>query len=106
MFMAAATVFAAACTDGAKIEGNLEGAPASDVVVKLLNVNRYEVLDTVKTDASGNFAYKMDVAEGQPEFVYLFHNETKVASLLLEAGDKVTVKAELKAPWTYEIVTE
>ena len=37
--MAAAAVFAAACTNGAKIEGNLEGAPASDVVVKLLNIN-------------------------------------------------------------------
>ena len=98
--MAAAAVFAAACTNGAKIEGNLEGAPASDVVVKLLNVNRYEILDTVKTDASGNFAYKMEVAKGQPEFVYLFHNDVKVASLLLEAGDKVNVQADTLGNYT------
>ena len=100
--MAAATVFAAACTNGAKIEGNLEGAPASDVVVKLLNINRYEILDTVKTDASGNFAYKVEVVKGQPEFVYLFHNDTKVASLLLEAGDKVTVKADTLGNYTVQ----
>ena len=53
--MAVAAVFAAACTSGAKIEVNVEGAPESDVVVRLLNVNRYELLDTVKTDASGAF---------------------------------------------------
>ena len=92
--IAAATVFAAACSDGAKVEGVLEGAASSDVVVKLLNINRYEILDTVKTDASGHFAYKVEVEKGQPEFVYLFHGTTKVASLLLEAGDKVSVQAD------------
>ena len=100
--MAAATVFAAACTNGAKIEGDLEGTSTSDVVVKLLNVNRYEVLDTVKTDASGHFTYKVDVTKGQPEFVYLFHNDTKVASLLLEAGDKVKVQADTLGNYSVE----
>ena len=76
------------------MEGVLEGAASSDVVVKLLNVNRYEILDTVKTDASGHFAYKVEVEKGQPEFVYLFHGTAKVASLLLEAGDKVSVQAD------------
>ena len=100
--MAAAAVVAAACTNGAKIEGNLEGAPATDVVVKLLDINRYELLDTVKTDASGRFTYKMDVTKGQPEFVYLFHNDTKIASLLLEAGDKVKVSADTLGNYTVE----
>ena len=102
IIFAAAAMMAAACGSKATIEGNIADAPSSDVVVKLLNINRYEVLDTVKTDVSGNFAYKMDVAEGQPEFVYLFHNETKVASLLLEAGDKVTVKADTLGNYTVE----
>lgn len=100
--MAAAAVLAAACTNGAKIEGSLEGAPATDVVVRLLDVNRYELLDTVKTDASGHFAYKVDVTKGQPEFVYLFHNDTKIASLLLEAGDKVKVNADTLGNYTVE----
>ena len=102
LFMAVAAVFAAACTSGAKIEVNVEGALESDVVVRLLNVNRYELLDTVKTDASGHFAYKMDVAKGQPEFVYLFHNDVKIASLLLEAGDKVKVQADTLGNFTVE----
>lgn len=100
LFMVAATVFAAACTDGARVEGNLADASSADVVVKLLNVNRYEVLDTIRTDASGNFSYKVEVEKGQPEFVYLFHNDVKVASLLLEAGDKVTVTADTLGNYT------
>jgi peroxiredoxin len=52
------------------------------------------VLDTLKTDASGKFSCKVDVAKGQPEFVYVFHKDRKIASLLLEAGDKVSVKAD------------
>ena len=53
MLFAAAMVMAAACADNAKIEGQLSDAPSSEVIVKLLNVNHYEILDTVKTEASG-----------------------------------------------------
>ena len=95
-------MFVAACADTAKVEGVLAGAPSSDVVVKLLNINRYETLDTVKTDAAGKFVCKLDVAKGQPEFVYLFHNDVKVASLLLEAGDRVTVDADTLGNFTVE----
>ena len=92
--IAAAAALLAACTPAAKIGGTVESAPSSEVIVKLLNVNRYEILDTVKTDASGRFSYKVDVEEGQPEFVYVFYKDTKIASLLLEAGDNVTVTAD------------
>ncbi|MGN1210816.1 MAG: DUF4369 domain-containing protein [Candidatus Cryptobacteroides sp.] len=91
---AAFLAFAVSCSDKAVIKGSLKGASDSDVIVKLLNINRYEVLDTIKTDASGKFSYKMAVKEGQPEFVYLFHGDTKIASLLLEKGDKVVVDAD------------
>lgn len=93
MLMAAAAAMAA-CTTGAKIDGTVETAPSSEVIVKLLDVNRYQVLDTVATDASGRFSYKVEVDKGQPEFIYLFYKDTKIASLLLEAGDKVDVKAD------------
>ena len=36
----------------------------------------------------------MEVGKGQPEFVYIFHKDTKIASLLLEAGDNVKVTAD------------
>ena len=94
ILIVAAVVGLAACARTAKVCGVIEGAPASDVVVKVLNVNQYQVLDTLKTDASGKFSCKVDVAKGQPEFVYVFHKDRKIASLLLEAGDKVSVKAD------------
>ena len=99
---ASALVLAASCADKAVINGSLEGAPESQVIVKLLNVNRYEVLDTLTTDKSGNFSYKVQVKEGQPEFVYLFYGDTKIASLLLEKGDKVTVNADTTGRFSAE----
>ena len=92
--LAAAAALVAACTPAAKIDGVVESAPSSEVIVKLLDVNRYEVLDTVKTDASGRFSYKVDVEKGQPEFLYIFYKDTKIASLLLESGDAVMVTSD------------
>lgn len=91
---AAAMTALVSCASNARIDATVSEAASSEMIVKLLNSNRYEVLDTVKTDAAGHFTYKVAVAEGQPEFVYLFHGEKKVATLLVEAGDKVTLNAD------------
>jgi hypothetical protein len=98
----AAAMLAAACTPSARIDMTLASAPSSEVVLKALNVNRYEVLDTVSTDASGKLSYKLAVNAGDPEFVYVFHNDRRVASLLLEAGDKVYVEADTLGNYTVE----
>lgn len=97
-----AVLAAAACTPKATIKGTLEGAPQDKVVVKLLDLNNYVVLDTLKTDASGNYSCKVKLEKDQPEFVYLYHGDTKIASLLLQAGDAVTVKSDLKGNYTLE----
>ena len=101
IFLAAAALIAA-CTPTARIDGTIGTGPSSEVIVKLLDVNRYEVLDTVATDAAGKFSYKVEVEKGQPEFVYVFYKDTKVASLLLEAGDKVAVTADTLGSYTVE----
>ena len=98
----AAMVALVSCGSNARIEGTLTGVSSSEVIFKLLESNRYQVLDTVKTDASGHFSYKIDVAEGQPEFVYLFYKDKKIASLLLEAGDKVGVVSDTLGHVTFE----
>ena len=99
---AAAVLGLAACSHTAKVKGVVADAPSSEVVVKLLNVNQYQVLDTIKTDAAGKFACKVEVAKGQPEFVYLFYGNRKIASLLLEAGDKVSVQTDTLGSCTVE----
>lgn len=91
---------AAACSTNAVIDGTVTSAPSGEVIVKLLDVNKYVVLDTVAVDAAGKYSYKVAVEEGQPEFVYVFYKDTKIASLLLEAGDNVTVESDTLGNFT------
>lgn len=95
-----ASILAVACGRSAKIDATIEGA--ADVIVKLLDVNEFKVLDTVKVDGAGKFTYKVKVQDGQPEFVYFFHGETKVASLLVQGGDRLTVQADTLGNYTVE----
>jgi peroxiredoxin len=97
---AAIALASASCAHVANIEGTLEQAPSSEVVVKLLDVNKYEVLDTVAVDAAGKFSYKVEVEEGKPEFIYLFKGDRKIASLLFSEGEKVVVKADTLGNYT------
>ena len=72
------------------------------MVIKQLAGNTFNVLDTVKTDSKGSYSYTMEVKEGQPEFVYVFDGDTKLASLLLGKGDKVKVVSDAKGGYTVE----
>ena len=91
-----------ACTPKASVQGTVKDAPGHNVEVRELNMNAWTVLDTIKTDASGAFRYSMPVEKGQPEFIYLFHDGTRIASLLLKSGDKVTVSADTLGNFTVE----
>lgn len=103
LFAAALCVFmVASCGKSTRISGVIADAPQSEVIVKLLDVNKYVVLDTVKTDAAGSFKYSLDVQKEQPEFIYLFHGDTRIASLLLEYGDNVKVTADTLGNYSVE----
>ena len=82
------------CGKNTRIEGTLHEGGGNQVVVKLLDVNRFQVLDSIKTDAQGHFSYSLDLEEGKPEFIYLFYKERQIASLLLQKGDKVHVQTD------------
>lgn len=94
VLLAVLVLSAASCSNKAKIDGALSGAIEGEVIVKLLDINKYQVLDTVRTDAAGRYSYKADIKPGQPEFIYLFYGDTKIASLLLQSGDKVNVSSD------------
>ncbi len=100
--LAVAAVALAACGQKTVINGTLADAPSSEIIVKLLDVNKFKVLDTVDVNSSGKFTYKADVKEGDPEFIYLFHGDRKIASLILEAGDKVSVMTDTLGRSTIE----
>lgn len=84
----------------ASFEGSVSGAAGKDVVVKKLDVNKYSVLDTLKVAEDGSVAYKLRVEAGCPEFVYVFYGDTKIASLLLEKGSKVSFEADTLGSYT------
>ena len=52
-----AALLLAACGPKTVIDGTLQDKAGAPVIVKLLDVNRYQVLDTVKTDAAGAFTF-------------------------------------------------
>ena len=88
------------CAQKASIDCTIDQAPSCQITVKRLNINSYEVLDTLKTDASGRLRYSVKVKEGQPEFIYLFKGETSLSALLLEAGEKAVVSADTLGNYT------
>ena len=96
ILFAAAVLGFAACSQTASIKGVIADAPESEVVVKLLNVNQYQVVDTLKTDAAGQFSCKVEVAEGQPETDTLGHSviEGSEESVKLAAVESEYAKAK------------
>ena len=96
-FLLLPVLILAACSPKASIDCTISQAPGAAVEVRLLDMNTYKVLDTLKADASGRVRYKVDVKPGQPEFIY---KDTKIASLLLEAGDRVSVEADTLGNYT------
>lgn len=102
LLSAAALLLLSACGQKTVIDGTLQGKADADVVVKLLDVNKYQVLDTVRTSSAGAFSYRPELKDGCPEFIYLFYGDRQVASLLLSPGDRVKVTADTLGNYTVE----
>ena len=94
LFLAAALLLAACSGDKATLKLKVDGAANRDVVLSLLNVSKVEVVDTLKTDASGKASAKIDLPYKSPNFYYLNYNGIQIASLLLCPGDRVKVEAD------------
>ena len=102
LLAAAALAAVSACSDKVQVKGTLTGAPDAQVVVKQLSGSSLVALDTLETNASGAYSCKIDVQKGQPLFVYLFKGDTKIASLLLQKGDKVRVTSDTLGNYSVE----
>ena len=100
--LAATAALASCASNKANISGTVTGAEGKDIIVKKLASAGVEALDTIKTGADGSFSYKMEIAKGDPDFVYVYYGETPVASLLLQAGDAVSIKADTLGIWTVD----
>lgn len=88
----------------ASVKGSFNGVPSGKaLVVKSFDkANVLTTVDSVKIAADGKFSYKAQVAAGQPDFFYFYYGDTKVASLLLSKGDKVSVCCDTLGLWSVE----
>ena len=80
-------------SNSAKLSGTLEGVNNGSVVVKLLDVNKMTVLDTLAVK-NGSYSCSVPVKAGDPEFVYVYYGPTKVASLILQKGENAKVTSD------------
>lgn len=98
---ALAAAFFVACAPKASVKGTVNGASEGDeLVVKCLEGSRYKVVDSIKTDSKGRYSFKVEVSKGEPQFVYVYKGELKLSSLLLQAGDHVSVESDSLGNWT------
>lgn len=81
------------CGHNVKIEGTLSSA-SSEVVIKRLDFDKVTVLDTLELDDKGQFSFGYDVEKNQPEFIYIYSAGKKQASLLVKAGDRISVVSD------------
>lgn len=86
----------------ARISATIENAKDSAVVLQKLNYNRLLVVDTIRTDASGHFNYKVKLKGNEPYFYYLYVGGRPVASMILLPSDQVTVNVPAEGPFTIE----
>lgn len=94
LLVAASSALLISACDKAKISGVVTDAPDSEIIVNLLDANKLQAVDTIKTDGRGRFSCKVDVAKGNPEFFYLNRAGVKIASVIVDAGDRVSVVAD------------
>lgn len=79
------------CGSKSAINGTFSDLKSSDVLFRTLD---NKVLDTVKVDAAGKFAFKAEVKDGDPEFVYLYKGDRRLASFILRKGDRINVQLD------------
>lgn len=59
-------------------------------------------VDSVKLGPDGRFDFKVKMPKGEREFYYIYMGGRKLSSLILSAGDKVSVQCDTTGMWTVE----
>jgi peroxiredoxin len=98
LFVAALLSFAVmSCTkqtSKAIIEGTITDMQSGNLVLKMLDVNTQIEVDTIVVKSGGKFSYKVKKSSDTPEFYYLYHQSTRIASMILMPGDKINVTSD------------
>jgi len=74
-----------------KVNGSYAAAPETQLEISRLNLSRLVAVDSVFTDSKGNFSFRLPAQKGFPEFYYITQEGKPLTSLLLFAGDHITL---------------
>ena len=91
------SVLVSCSSEKIKISGSIEGLQSGSLILNVLDLNMQRVVDTIAVNADGRFSYTIEKPSSVPEFYYLFYKDTKLASMILSAGDNVTIDADTLA---------
>lgn len=92
---ALAVAMLSSCSIGpqAVISAVIDGASDTSVILRKFNYNKFATADTIRTDASGAFRYKVALTGNEPYFYYVYFGDRQIAALILKDGDNVSLKA-------------
>jgi len=92
--LAAIALLSSCSSKKAGIDIKVPGVQERDLILSVLNINKVDVVDTLKTDASGKASLKFDLPYESPNFYYVSYNGVQLASLLLCPGDRAKIEVD------------
>lgn len=79
----------------AKVDLSLKEGVSTDVALYRLALNQLIFVDSLATDKDGRLCYKIDLAGiNSPAFYYFYRNGTKLAGIVANDGDRISVTAD------------
>lgn len=95
-FWALITIVSCTADKNAKVSFAItDAADSTEIIVAKLAINRVNPVDTIYVKG-GKVEFKANCLPGAPDFYYFMNDAKKVASLVLQEGDKLFVNATLK----------
>jgi len=93
--IAAVLALASCSKPAATVDFKLKEGAQTDVQIYKLDYNKLSFVDSLNTDKNGELRYKLNLPdEVNPVFYYFYHNGTKLAGVVANNGEKITVSAD------------
>ena len=95
LFLTLALIAWSCTKPSANISGCISSAPNTKLSISQLGATAQLLLDTIRTDANGRFKYKFTMPNvTEPAFLLLKTDSLQIATLLVNAGEKVELTAD------------
>ena len=79
----------------ATVELSLKEGVATNMELYRLDLNQLSFIDSLSTDKNGHLRYDIALQDSEnPAFYYLYHNGVKLAGIVANAGDRISITAD------------